>query len=103
MIEDIKAAQNELEGDFFAMQPAIEQAALEMYKTDPTLAVKFLTDYSNSCANKTVDTWWELADKLIVKYNDGYVNIYPEVSRKSPGYPEWWLKEVGYGMKTIIK
>ncbi|MEA1964688.1 MAG: C69 family dipeptidase [Candidatus Aerophobetes bacterium] len=91
MIKDIKAAQNELEGDFFAMQPAIEKAALEMYKKDPSLAVKFLTDYSNNCANRAVDTWWKLAKKLIAKYDDGYVN------GESVGYPTWWLKAVDFG------
>jgi dipeptidase len=37
MIEDIKAAQKELEGDFFAMQPAIEMAAAELYKKNPRI------------------------------------------------------------------
>ncbi len=31
---------------------------------------------------------------LITKYRDGYINI-PDVG-KSVGYPDWWLKEVGY-------
>lgn len=97
MIEDIKAVQNELEGDFFAMQPAIERAALEMYRRDPSLAIKFLTDYSNSCANRAVDTWWKLADELIAKYDDGYVD------GKSVGYPTWWLEEVGFGLSTREK
>ncbi len=95
MIEDIKAAQNELEGDFFAMQPAIEKAALEMYKKDPSLAAKFLTDYSNNCANRAVDRWWKLAEDLIGKYDDGYVD------GSSVGYPIWWLEEVDFGSTQI--
>jgi len=97
MIEDIKAAQKELEGDFFAMQPAIEMAAAELYKKNPALAVKFLTNYSNDCANRAVDRWWKLADELVAKYDDGYVNALDQV-----GYPTWWLKEVDFG-STMIK
>ena len=97
MMEDIKEAQKSLEGDFFAVQPAIEAAALELYEKDPSLAVRFLTNYSNDCANRAVATWWELADKLVWKYHDGYVY------GKSVGYPEWWLEEVDFGLSTIEK
>jgi len=97
MIEDIKAAQNELEGDFFAMQPAVEMAAVELYKKDPALAVKYLTNYSNDCANRAVDKWWKLADELIGKYDDGYVD------GSSVGYPTWWLEEVDFGSTTKIE
>jgi len=83
MIEDIKAAQNEVEGDFFAMQSAVEMAALELYKKDPALAIKYLTNYSNDCANKAVDTWWKLADELVAKYDDGYINQCLRSSRLS--------------------
>jgi len=95
MIEDIKAAQNELEGDFFAMQPAVEMAAVELYKKDPALAVKYLTNYSNDCANRAVDKWWKLANELIGKYDDGYVD------GSSVGYPTWWLEEVDFGSTQI--
>jgi hypothetical protein len=47
-----------------------------------------------------VDDWWALADHLIVKYNDGYVNA--PGGRSAAGYPEKWLEAVGYG-KTKIK
>jgi len=91
MIKDIKEAQDELEGSFFAMQPAVEKAAQEMYEKDPALAVSYLTDYSNTSANKAVERWWDLAKELIAKYDDGYVN------GSSVGYPTWWLEEVGFG------
>jgi dipeptidase len=97
MIEDIKVAQKELEGDFFAMQATVEMAAETLYKKDPTLAVKYLTNYSNDCANRAVDRWWKLADELVAKYDDGYVNALDSV-----GYPTWWLEEVDFG-GTMIK
>lgn len=92
MIEDIKEVQEEIEGNFFAMQPAVEMAALELYKKDPALAVKFLTNYSNDAANRAVDAWWELADDLVAKYDDGYIGASDQV-----GYPTWWLEEVDFG------
>ncbi|GAH48830.1 unnamed protein product, partial [marine sediment metagenome] len=91
MIEDIKGVQEEIEGGFFAMQSAVEMAAVELYKKDPALAVKYLTNYSNDCANRAVNAWWELADELIAKYDDGYVD------GGSVGYPTWWLEEVDFG------
>lgn len=91
MIEDIKKVSGAFETEAFALQPAVEKAALELYKTDPALAVKYLTNYSNDLADRVVRAYWELADQLIVKYQDGYVNL------KTVGYPEEWLKAVGFG------
>jgi len=82
--------QNKVEGRQFAQQPAIENAALQLYKVDPQLAIEFLTEYSNNNANRVVREWWEFGQTLITRYNDGYVD------GNSVGYPDWWLKEVGY-------
>jgi dipeptidase len=92
MIEDIKEVQEEIEGGFFAMQSAVEMAALELYKKDPVLAVKYLTNYSNDAMNRAEAAWWELGDKLVAKYDDGYVGASDQV-----GYPTWWMEEVGFG------
>jgi len=92
MIEDIKEVQEEIEGGFFAMQSAVEMAALELYKKDPALAVKYLTNYSNDAMNRAEAAWWELGDKLVAKYDDGYVGASDQV-----GYPTWWMEEVGFG------
>lgn len=92
MIDDIKSVQEELEGNFFAMQTPVEIAAVQMYERDPKLAIQYITDYTNNCANKAVSRWWELARELIAKYDDGYVNALDTV-----GYPTWWLEEVGFG------
>ena len=91
MIKDIAEAYGKFEGEALAMQPAVEQAALALYNTDPKLAATFLTNYSNAHAERVVQAWWELADKLMVKYQDGYVDL------KTVGYPEEWLKSFGFG------
>ena len=97
MIKDINEARDYLQSDMFAMQPIIEETALKLFQKDPSLATRYLTDYSVNTANKVVDHWWKLAETLIAKYDDGFISG-PE-GDKSPGYPEWWLREVGYGEK----
>ena len=101
MIEDVKVKQAQYETKFYAMQPAVEMAALEMYKQDPMLARKFLTTYSNQTANNTMADYWEFAKWLIVKYNDGYNNV-PNVGT-SLGYPEDWLRAVGFGPVALTR
>ena len=54
--------------------------------------MKFLTQYCSDNADSVYKQWWDLADYLMVKYQDGYVNI-PNVAT-SVGYPDWWLKAV---------
>jgi len=90
MIEDMHAKQLEIEGKEFAYQPAIEKAAVSLYKQSPELAKEFLTNYAINNANAVVEEWWEFTDEMVAKYIDGYVN------GEGVGYPDWWLKEVGY-------
>jgi hypothetical protein len=44
-----------------------------------------------------VQSLWSLSDELLFKYASGFVNE-PEEEKMSQmvGYPEWWLKAVGY-------
>ncbi len=93
MIKDIQKVQKELEGNFFAYQPAIEKAATELNKTDPALMKQFLTDYSVLHGEEVVKRWKQLGEDLVTKYNDGYVKDkhgYPH----AVGYPEEWLRNV---------
>ena len=52
--------------------------------------MSFLENYTNSHAQKVVDAWWQLFDDLAVKYQDGDVGL------KTAGYPDEWLKAVGF-------
>ncbi len=101
MIEDIKKAYTAFEDGFFNLQPIVEKRALEMYNEMPELALEYITDYSCTMAQRTVDEWWKLGDYLVAKYSDGYINL-PRTGH-TVGYPEEWLKEVGYGTKKIRK
>ncbi|GAG05112.1 unnamed protein product [marine sediment metagenome] len=99
MKEDILAKQKEIEGKEFAMQEAIDTAALRLHEKDPALAREYLTNYCIDNANRVVSQWWDLADILVAKYDDGYINI--PTTAEEVGYPEWWLKEVGYDKGPI--
>ncbi len=93
MKPDIQAVQQALEGQFLALQPAVEQTALALHKTDPALMTRYLTDYSVSHAEMAVKRWRELGEHLLCKYNDGYVKD-EHGGPQEVGYPEAWLRRV---------
>lgn len=93
MIEDIQKVQSEIEGEYIALQPAVEKTAMELYQTDPALMTKYLTDYCVSHAESMVDKWRALGEHLLTKYNDGYVK--DSIGEpQNAGYPESWLRAV---------
>jgi dipeptidase len=93
MIQDIKAVQETIETEFFDLQPAIELTAKTLYQTNKKLMVKYLTDYSVSRGETTVEKWRDLGKFLVMKYNDGYVK--DEKGRiVEHGYPQEWLQKV---------
>jgi len=97
IIKDIQKVQSEIENKFFTMQPIIEKAALELYKSNPELAISFLTDYSVNQAESTVDRWRELWEELVVKYNDGYINDVNVGNGRQPkgvGYGNYYFKKI---------
>ena len=93
MMPEICTVQQELESNFFALQPAVERTATELFETNPDAMRAYLTDYSVMQAEKTTRRWQELAVHLVTKYNDGYIRDengnYPNV-----GYPRAWLERV---------
>ena len=48
-------------------------------------------------AEEVVGAWWALAWRLVAKFNNGYVITGERPQDQGmPGYPEWWLRAVGY-------
>ena len=95
MHPELAKVQLQLEEEFIAFTPAIDAAAQSLLETDKEMVVQYLTDYSNSVAERTFKTWKGLYNYLFVKYMDGnvktavdvpegYKYIAPEV--KYPGY-----------------
>ncbi len=93
MIQDIKVVQNELEGQFIALQPEVDAAALALWKKSPELARDYLTEYSAKQAKKTVDRWRLLGSQLFVRYLDGNVRD-AQGKVTHPPYPEHWYKRI---------
>jgi dipeptidase len=59
-----------------------------------------LTKWCEESANEVVKRWWSLADLLIAKYSDGYINPQPTLPQNSPaiplGYSADWLEITDY-------
>ena len=104
-LPDIQKVQAELENSFREFVPEIDKEALELYQNDPEKAKDFLTSFSVSMGNYTVERWQELFRFLMVKYLDGNIKKeedgvfltnqwgkYPIVEH--PDYPEWWLRTI---------
>jgi dipeptidase len=105
VMPDLRAVQNELEAKFAHYTPAVDEAALNLWKVNPELAREYLTDYSVSMGNHTVTRWKELGEFLLVKFLDGNVKQeengrflrnqwgYPQPP-SFPGYPDEWKENV---------
>ena len=100
---EIEAIQQKLEKEFIAFTPAIDAAAEKLMATNEDMAVNFLTEYSNSVAERVFKTWKNLYAYLFVKYMDGniktdkevpegYKYVTPEV--KQPGYSEDFYRKI---------
>ncbi len=90
MISDIKKQQTKLENGFQEYAGVIEKAALKLYNENPAKAIDFLTQYSNTLGDKTMETWKKLDEFLLVKFLDG--NLHPEVNGE--------FKENGHGLSA---
>jgi hypothetical protein len=57
-----------------------------------------LSNWQKDVQEKVVTKWWNLADRLIVKYNDGYltrVDLPVPIVGKSYGIPDWFSRMIG--------
>lgn len=93
MIQDIQPVQRELEGKFFAGQPELEAAALDLFRRSPELSRDYLTAYSVSEGNAVVQRWKKLGEFLIWKYLDGNVRD-SQGNVTHPPYPKEWYQRI---------
>ncbi|MGA2585886.1 MAG: C69 family dipeptidase [Candidatus Aminicenantales bacterium] len=94
-IEDVKKAQIEYEAGVVQKTAEIDKQAQDLHAKNPAKARQFLTKYCLDNANKVVNAWWELGDKLLVKYN--HFGFYDEAKRsRGRGKPaaSIWQKAV---------
>jgi len=96
MIKDVQLVQRELEGQFLARQPEIEQQALELHKRSPQEARDFLTRYSVEQGDLVTARWRRLGESLLWKYMDGNVKDEYGVAQH-PRYPDEWYRRIVAG------
>ena len=70
MFPSLKEVRDSLEKSYFAKQTEVEKRAVELCKSNPAEAVRYLASYSNATAQQMLARWKKLATYLIVKYND---------------------------------
>ena len=114
LFPELQSVRDRLEKDFNSVQDYMETKAKEMSEAE---GKKFLSDYSLRMAGMMMDEWMQLAQKLIVKYNDMCVKKVDEkgdyiltpggepVAPQRPGYPEHYLRKMveESGEKYLIK
>ncbi len=90
MVLDILKEQQEIEDMLVRQQDSVEYIALKLPLEE---RVKFLTIYSVEMGDFVHQQWVELGNRLITKYNDGYIK---DENRQinATGYPEEWLRFV---------
>jgi len=107
MTRDVKKVQQDLETKYIQNKPAIDKVAVELYQENKEQARDFITDYSVSMGNYTVEKWKKLGEFLLVKYIDGNIkrekdgifqdngisNTIP-AHPYQPGYPDWWYEKI---------
>lgn len=69
-VRDLKSHRDPLEASFFKEQAEIDAKALELYKKSPKKALKYLTQYTNTRMEQTVDMYRKLRKLLISKYTN---------------------------------
>ncbi len=82
---EIEQEQQNIENHSIAYTPYIDNAAKEIYKTNPDLADDFITDYSCDRAESLVRNWKQFYTYLFMRYKDG------NVMKKDPN-AKWKLK-----------
>lgn len=97
---DIIPVQQSLEHNSMAFVEEMDKKVAGVPAEDiPKLLEKAATNNSNSILEK----WWDLGDRLIAKYADGYINL-PDGDYSDPetalpveiGYPSTWLDKTNY-------
>ncbi len=88
IIVDIKAEQKIIEDMFVKQQDSVENIALSLSSPE---RIVFLSQYSDSMGELVHSRWVALGDRLVTKYNDGYIKN-DKNQIKTKGYPKEWFE-----------
>ena len=84
--------------EVFPLQQRLQDHIDEEMKSSTT---PLTSEWQRDVQKNVVRQWWELADRLIVKYNDGYYtrvekdDLTKSVVGKSYGLPDWYNRMLG--------
>lgn len=88
IVKDIQSEQKIIEDLFVYQQDSVENIALSLTGAE---RISFLTNYSDLMGQLVHKRWVALGDRIVTKYNDGYIK--DENNRiKTKGYPKEWLE-----------
>jgi len=88
IVADIKSEQKLIEDLLVQQQDSIENITLSLSSTE---RIKLLSQYSDSMGKLVHNRWVALGDRLVTKYNDGYIkNDKNQIETK--GYSQEWLE-----------
>ncbi len=88
---DILPLQAEPEREAVQELPRIDAEV----QADPDRAIEIITKFSKKQAKHVFRRWWQLADVLVAKYAEGYLNP-PQGPLQEIGYPSTWLRSTNY-------
>ncbi len=91
MRSDIAAMQDKYELKMLELLPAVQKTALELYQNNEVGTREYLTTFSTQNAEYLFKEWWNFADQLIVRYDDGMFSV-PGKMAQPNGYPREWLE-----------
>ena len=103
LFPELQKVRDRLEGDYNSLQADVESKAAAMSQEE---AVKYLSAYSHRTASAMMDEWNQLAQLIIVKYNDMAVKRTDEKGQYEktpggnprpvlrPGYPENFKRQI---------
>ena len=97
-MEEVYPAREELQ--LWVIDQVAELEASVSNMDDPKEVSRMLAIGQSKIQAHVTKTWWELADTLIVRYNDGYFNFGKYSPEKVQGilYPTEWLRMSGFNM-----
>jgi dipeptidase len=74
-IKDLQKVRDPLEVSFFKDLKTVEQKAMALLKKDPEQMKYFLTEYTRTCMEKTVEMYQKLKELLITKYTNNKLGM----------------------------
>lgn len=96
MYKDLCTVRDKIEADRDTKCVEMEKKAGALYsKGKKNEARALLNQLSNEQSQIVLNAWWNLAEDLFLKYEDGYINTSEKIAQPV-FYPSWWLRKVGY-------